>query len=116
MSVVGYFNPNDTIHVSAIISDDNNITCNINELYTPQNQSTNQQCTDEIKNNIKNTLSENTVLSNKLKESTTKNNISQKLYYDSGIFYSTQYIQLWNMAGGIVVAGFMIYYLVKQKK
>jgi hypothetical protein len=100
MPVLGYYSPNDSILVSAITDGDKN--CNVSEL---------SQCP-----NVQAALSTHNTLVNQLQTTTSKNNTSEKLYTDSNVFYSTQYIQLWNMAGGILIAGVAIYFLVKQKK
>lgn len=102
MSNIAYYNPNDYILISAITDTGGN--CNMNQF---------QSCSND---KIKNALVTNKNLTNQLKNTTAKNITTQKLYKDSGIFYSTQYIQLWNMTGGIVAAGAIIYYLVKQQK
>jgi hypothetical protein len=58
----------------------------------------------------------NTDLANKIQSMNNKNVTALGLYNDSGIFYSTQYLQLWNMAGGIALSGYLIYYLIKKQK
>ena len=97
---VNYYSPNDTNYIATI--DVNSIS----------NDTTNT----EIYNTILTAINNNTDLANKIQKANNKNATSLGLYNDSSIFYTTQYIQLWNMAGGIALSSYLIYYLVYIKK
>jgi len=105
---INYYSPNDTNYVGTIqnISTivDNNYSCGTNTL----NQ---ENCGD-----VSRAITMNTDLANKIQSMNNKDATALGLYNDSGIFYNTQYLQLWNMAGGIALSGFLIYYLLKKQK
>jgi len=106
---INYYNPNDTNYVGTIkdissIVLTNNTSCGQNTL----NQ---QNCGD-----VRTAITMNADLANKIQSMNNKNVTALGLYNDSGIFYNTQYLQLWNMAGGIALSGFLIYYLIKKQK
>jgi len=107
---VNYYSPNDTNYIATIdvysITDDKN-TCTTD--------GTTINCLPEL-GNIPAATQTNKDLANKIQTANNKNATSLGLYSDSSIFYSTQYIQLWNMAGGIALSGYFIYYLVYIKK
>ena len=97
---VNYYSPNDTNYIATI--DVNSINCEVN--------------TDSCTSKVTAATTLNTNLANKIQTANNKNATSLGLYDDSNIFYNTQYIQLWNMAGGIALSGYFIYYLVNMKK
>ena len=99
---VNYYSPNDTNYIATI--DVNSINC--------QPGISDSQCGSDITA----ARSLNTQLANKIQKANNKNATSLGLYTDSSIFYTMQYIQLWNMAGGIALSGSLIYYLVYVKK
>ena len=99
---VNYYSPNDTNYIATI--DVNSINC--------QPGISDSQCGSDVTA----ARSLNTELANKIQKANNKNTTSLGLYTDSSIFYTTQYIQLWNMAGGVALSGSLIYYLVYVKK
>ena len=96
---VNYYSPNDTNYIATI--DVNGINCEAGDV-----------CTSKV--TTATTLNKD--LANKIQTANNKNTTSLGLYNDSSLFYTTQYIQLWNMAGGIALSGYLIYYLVYVKK
>ena len=110
---VNYYDPNNINYVGTmsniekIIND--NLTSNDNCMTDTINTLQNCQA-------VKNSIDQNTYLANEFKNKNSKNGIALGLYNDSSIFYTTQYIQLWNMLGGIALSGVLIYYLLKTQK
>lgn len=96
---VNYYSPNDTNYIATI--DVNVINC---------------ENIDDCASNVTAATQRNEDLANKIQTANNKNTTSLGLYNDSSLFYTTQYIQLWNMAGGIALSGYLIYYLVYVKK
>lgn len=108
---VNYYNPNNTNYVG-ILTD---ITTIVDNTKTP-NVSCNTRNLSTDCNNVRTAIATNTDYATQLQTMNNKNATALGLYNDSGIFYTTQYLQLWNMAGGIALSGFLIYYLIKNQK
>jgi hypothetical protein len=104
---VNYYSPNDTNYIATIDTAiiDNTVNPNLSCL------SDSSQCL-----NVTPAITKNTNLANNIQIANNKNTTSLGLYNDSSLFYTTQYIQLWNMAGGIALSSYLIYYLVYVKK
>ena len=106
---VNYYDPNQTNYVSTIVV--TAISKNLNNICTIANN--NIDCTEVSGTNA---LTDNRELADKIQKASKKNSTTLGFYNDSSIFYTTQYIQLWNMAGGIALSGFLIYYLINKQK
>lgn len=108
---VNYYSPNDTNYIATIQA--TSITDGTNNCTTTDGNTPTCTTTD---GNIPTAINNNADLANKIQKANNKNATSLGLYTDSSIFYTMQYIQLWNMAGGIALSGSLIYYLVYVKK
>ena len=109
---VVYYSANESFHVSVITNNNNETDCsyhdNINIWYSNE---AGGDCS-----NISIEIEKNNDLAHQLQNNTSKNDTTRGIFNDSNIFYNTQYIQLWNMGGGILLASYMIYYLVNNNK
>ena len=80
----------------------------LDEITTEFNK-TSKNCSE-----ISNKIQKNNSLNSQFQKANIQNETTLGLYKDSGRFYNTQYIQLWNIGGGIAIAGYMMYYILRN--